>query len=723
MGLVAMSVARPTLSAVWHRVADLTPKLRPHVDIVRHMTRGSPWYVAYDRATNRSFRFPPDVYRVLVRLDGQRTVDQVWTEIAERDDEDLPSQDDLVRILGQMYLFDMLHSQAIADPEELATRSDRGRRKKLLQRFQNPLYLRIQLFDPDRFLDRTNSVFGLLFSPAGFVFWSLAVGWFCLQGAANWTSLTTDVAARVLAVDNLVLMLVVFPLIKILHELGHAHAVKKFGGEVHDIGIMFLIFLPVPYVDASASAVLQNKRDRAFVAAAGMYVELLVAAGAMLVWLNTEPGALKALAFNAMFIASVSTLVFNGNPLLKFDAYYILSDLIEVPNLGTRANRYWVYLLQRYAFGVPNATNPATAPGERIWFLIYAPAALVYRLTVLCGVAVFVSTKYLFLGAVLIVWSILLSLVWPLLRGIDYMLFSEVMAGRRHRAALAVTGAIAGLGVLLFWVPVPYGTIAPGIVVAPKQSLVVASADGIVRGVHVRSGERVKAGAPILTLENLETASRAEMVLARLDEMRLRAQAAEALAPFDVPGFRQQVDLLEREVGKTRSSVDDLTVTAPQDGTYLMNKADDLIGAYVSRGALLGHVLARPPSQIKVVVSQSDVDLVRGHTRSVAVRLASYPEMGAIPAELLGEVPGATRSLPGLALGKPSGGAIALDPSARDGRTALFPFFVFSIALPPDAPPALIGEVANVRFDYGASPIGPQILRALRQSFLRVFGV
>ena len=163
----------------------------------------------------------------------------------------------------------------------------------------------------------------------------------------HWPELSENLADRVLAVENLLVMWLCFPVVKFLHELGHAYAVKNGGGEVHEMGIMLLVFTPVPYVDASAASGFRSKWRRALVGAAGMLTEILIAAVFIVVWVAAEPGWLRAIAFNVGLSAGVSTVIFNANPLLRFDGYYILSDLIEVPNLGARGNQYWRYLLER----------------------------------------------------------------------------------------------------------------------------------------------------------------------------------------------------------------------------------------------------------------------------------------------------------------------------------------------------------------------------------------
>ena len=121
------------------------------------------------------------------------------------------------------------------------------------------------------------------------------------------------------------------------------------------------------------------------VAAAGMAVELFVAALALFLWLNVESGRVSAIAYNVMLIGGVSTLLFNGNPLLRYDGYYVLADWIEIPNLAQRSTRYLGYLLQHYILGVDDAVSPVTAPGERAWFICYGIASFCYRLFILAG--------------------------------------------------------------------------------------------------------------------------------------------------------------------------------------------------------------------------------------------------------------------------------------------------------------------------------------------------
>jgi putative peptide zinc metalloprotease protein len=298
-----------------------------------------------------------------------------------------------------------------------------------------------------------------LFSVGGFILWLAIAAGGAVLAALHWGSLTADVVDQALAPSNIVLMLLIYPVLKGLHELGHGWAAKRWGGEVHEIGVMLLVLFPVPYVDASDAAGPASKWQRAVVGAAGMMVELLIAAVAVAVWVTVEPGLVRAVAFSVMLIAGVSTLLFNGNPLLRYDGYYVLADLLEIPNLGPRSNQYLGYLTKRWLLGVKDAKSPVTARGERFRFVLYGIVSIAYRLAITLVIALYLSTKAFLLGVLLALVAIGTAVVWPLLRGLRYLLTSPDLRQTRGRAIGMMT--LLGLFVAgsAFAVPAPYATI------------------------------------------------------------------------------------------------------------------------------------------------------------------------------------------------------------------------------------------------------------------------
>ncbi|RYF10028.1 MAG: M50 family peptidase [Oxalobacteraceae bacterium] len=252
-------------------------------------------------------------YRVIGLLDGDRTLQQVWGRLSAAMDEHTPSQDELVQLFGQLYAADLIQCDVTPDVAELFERGGKQRRSKLLQRFANPVSLRFPLVDPDAWLGRVIARAGPLKGWVGIALWLAVVLPAVLLAPSHWRELTGNINERLLAVDNLVLLAILFPLLKAAHEIGHGLAAKRFGGEVHEMGVMLLVFFPVPYVDASSSSAFESRWPRMLVGAAGMLTELFIAAVAFFLWLALEPGFARSLAFNVIVLASMTTLMFNAN--------------------------------------------------------------------------------------------------------------------------------------------------------------------------------------------------------------------------------------------------------------------------------------------------------------------------------------------------------------------------------------------------------------------------
>ena len=250
-------------SAAWHRVAGLRPRLRSHVRIHRHQYRGERWYVVEDRLSRRTHRFDASAYVVLGLMDGRRSLQEIWQAAQGRLGEHAPAQDDLIQLLAQLHAADILQSEVTPDVDELLRRSRRLAQRSLIGKVTSPLAIRIPLFDPDRLLERFAPWYRPLLGTLGAILWLAVVGWAGVAAFQHWNELTLDVADRVLAPQNLLILTLVFPFLKALHEFGHAGAVKAWGGEVHEMGIMLLVLMPVPYVDASASLAFRDMRPYA----------------------------------------------------------------------------------------------------------------------------------------------------------------------------------------------------------------------------------------------------------------------------------------------------------------------------------------------------------------------------------------------------------------------------------------------------------------------------
>ena len=715
-------MAEPFLSASWYRVAELRPELRAHARIHRQRFRGQAWYVLHDSASGKLHRFSPAAYRVIQLLDGQRTIDSIWAEVAGAAGSDAPTQDEVIRLLAQLHAGDLLQADVPPDVEELAERGHKQKRQKLVQSFINPLSIRIPLWDPDAFLNRTWPLLSRCFGPGGWMIWGLAVGPALVLAGVHWQELTGNLSDQVLATHNLLLLWLIYPLIKALHELGHGYAVKSGDGEVHEMGIMLLVLAPIPYVDATAAGVFRSKWRRATVGAAGMLVELFLAAIAMFVWVLAEPGLVRSIAFNVLLVAGASTLLFNGNPLLRYDGYYVLADLIEIPNLGNRSNKYWQWLAKRYLFGLKNVERPQASAGERRWFIFYGVASFLYRTFVMILITLFIASEFFFVGVVLAIWAATTMFVLPIGKGLAYVLTSPELQRARTRARLVTFG---GLGVFLLFVlavPLPLRTHAEGVVWVPENAEVRAAADGFVERLLVAPEASVSAGD--LLLASVEPTLSAEVEESRARVRQFEVQYTSLMFEERTQAAAIDEDLRRERVvlARAEEKLDSLLVIAQVPGVLKLARAQDLPGRHVKKGELLGYLVSGPPRLLRVVVTQDDIALVRDRRTAVEVKITDRLEE-TWSARVLREVPGGHDQLPSKALALEGGGLHGTDPRDPNGLKSLQRLFQFDLELPPEVGAVHIGTRAFVRFHHPAEPLATQWGRRLRQLFLSRFNV
>jgi putative peptide zinc metalloprotease protein len=705
------------LSPAWYRVAALQPRLRSHARVHRHEYRGERWYVVTDRLSRRAHRFGPEAYYVLGLMNGRRSLQEIWEAATARFGEEAPTQDEVVQLLGQLHTAEVLQCEVTPDVDELLRRSQLVARRSRLAKLMSPLAIKFPLLDPDRILERLLPWYRPLFGPFGALLWLLVVGWGAVAAASHWEALTQDLGHRALAPENLLLIALVFPLIKALHEFGHACAVRAWGGEVHEMGVMLLVLMPVPYVDASAASAFPEKWRRVVVGCGGMLVELFAASIALFFWLEMEPGVPRAILFNVMLIAGVSTVLFNANPLLRFDGYYILADLLEIPNLRTRAQQQLSSYFQRHLFGLDLPQSDAS-PRERVWLTLFAVCSFLYRISVTLAIAIFVAGQYFFVGVLLGLWALAAGFLMPLFGLLNYLANNPRLGRNRGRAAAASAALAAVLVIVLFLVPVPSWTNAQGVVAVPEQSMVRAATEGFVTRLVAQPGQRVRRGEPLIETDDPTLAMRTRVLEAQKSELEARFQSENVDRRVRAQMTLDQMKSVDADLARARERAADLVMLSPADGEFALAVAGDLPGKFVKHGEPVAHVVAGSGLTVRVAVTQQQVDLVRGATRRVTLRLAeNLAETQA--SRILREVPRASDRLPSAALTQAGGGEAALDPTTGEGK-ALNTHFEFELELPGNA---MLGGRAYVRFDHPPASLAAQAWRWAQQLFLQRLAV
>lgn len=716
-------MAGSLFSPSWYRVKDLKPRLRRHVNIYRHDYRGRIWFILQDLATGRSHRFSPAAYRMVGLLDGTRSLGEVWDIANEQLGERAPTQDEAIRLLGQLHAADALVADVSPDSRELFRRHKRHKRMEFKQKVWSPLAVRVPIWDPDRFLTATLPFVRPFLTKTFAVIWLLLVLTAAVFAAMNIGALTTNITDRVLNPGNLAVLWLVYPVVKAFHELGHGYAVKKFGGEVHEIGIMFLVLIPVPYVDASAASALREKHKRMLVGGIGIMIELLLASVALFVWLNAESGAVTAVAFNVMLIGGVSTLLFNGNPLLRFDGYYVLADWIEIPNLSGRSTNYLNYLIQRYIYGMREADKVTSLWSERVWFVFYGIAAFIYRMFIMFAIIAYIAGRFFIIGVLLAIWAATTQLLLPIGKGIKFLSGSPKLRTNRPRALITTFAAIALILGALFLVPFPSYSIVDGVIWPSQQAQVRAGTNGFVTKVATTTDQKVRSGDLMMQLDDPFMRARLELIDTQLAGLEIQRSALIRTDRVQSALIAEEIDVVQNDRARLVEELEALDIRAPRVGTAVLPNASDLEGSFVAKGNVIGYVVAQRDTQtVRTVVSQNQIDLVRNDTQSVSVMPV---EWGAEPikAIILREVPGATQQLPTPALGTAGGGNVPVDPSDPNGVQTLGRFFEFEILMVQPSADILLGRRVRVRFDHGTSPLGFQAYRSLRQLFLRLYNV
>jgi len=709
-------------SPSWYRVADLKPRIRAHTVIHRHAYRDRVWFILQDQAAGRSHRFTPAAHHFVGLMDGNRTVQELWDAAAQQLGDAAPTQEEVIRLLGQLHSADALLCDVPPDSQELFRRHQRHTAMEWKRRLWTPLALRFPLWDPDRFLDRTLPYTGWLFGWIGALLWLAVVGTGVVMTASHWTELTKDVMDRLLAPQNLALLWLVYPVVKALHELGHAYATKKFGGEVHEIGIMLLVLTPVPYVDATAAWGFRDKRQRMLVGAAGIAVELFLGSLALFVWLWAEAGAVRAIAYNVMLISGISTLLFNGNPLLRFDGYYVLADAIEIPNLGTRANRYLGYLFQRYALAAKDADSPADTTGERVWMVVYGLAAFIYRCSILFVIIVFIAGKFFIIGILLAAWALGTQVFTPVVKSVSFLAKNPGLRRQRGRAVGTSIAIALGVLVLVFLVPAPSWTRAQGVIWVPEEAQVRAGTEGFIERLLVPVDSQVVRGQPLIVATDPFLLARVKVLEAQAKELAAQYDALIQIDRVQAQIVREELASVQANLARARERERDLTLRAGATGRLVVPNAADLPGRFVQKGTLVAYVVEPKELTARAAVSQDYIDLVRSRQRGAEVMVADW---GAAPirAEIRREVPGASKQLPSSALGSMGGGPFAVDPRDNQGVTAVGRVYQVELGLPADFRYSYLGARVFVRFNHGWEPLGVQAYRALKRLFLRVFNV
>ncbi|MFK7860812.1 MAG: hypothetical protein AB8B64_18490 [Granulosicoccus sp.] len=705
----------PLFSAHWHRVRHVRPSLAPDVITTRHVYRGRACWVLQRRATNDFHRVDVGAFLLVDQLDGKRTVEEIWEQALVQHDELAPTQDEWIALLAALQSAELLMVDQRVSAERLFERREQRRTRERKDRQLNPLHLRFALYDPDALLTCLKPVARILFSKVALLLWVLLIVAGVVSLALSGDTLLSLLSSPAFPSPHMALiMMCTYPVLKFLHELGHALAVKLGDGEVHEIGLVLMVLVPLPYVDASASAAFPDKRDRMLVASAGILVELAFAAIGAILW-ATASGLLADIGLALLLIGGFSTLLINGNPLLRFDAYYLLADAIEIPNLSKRSRTTLFKWLRDGLSGEPDRSAVREDAAERRWLYGYGLASACYRTALMLWIAWWLSGKFLLFGVLLAIYALVTAIVLPLYRGLKVVSRDPKLQAARPLLILSVVPVI--LVSLVAWLPLPNANLTRGVVWLPDEAIIRAESGCEIASASIHPGQTVQAGQALFDCYDPELALRELELVARIDELNARLAGLAVNNPAEHSRLESERFANTSALEDVRKRMDERYRTAALDGRFDTLGTLSLKGRVFARGEIVGYVV--PPDQrtVRVALKEKVAGMLDGDLRRVELRVGFGKNGSQIHhSEILVRTPRASREVPSAALSTIGGGEHRADPMGN-GKQVLEPVFDVELAWPEGALVAPVGSHVDVRFVHAPTPLGGRMVDAFRRVF------
>lgn len=551
---------------------------RPDLEITPQRYGAARYWLVKDPLTLGFFHLKEEEHAILCLLDGTATLTTIQREFERLFPPQRVSLEAVKAFIAELHRNNLVISEAPGQGTRLRERADKQRRRQRTSSLTNLLAIRFRGVDPRPLLRVLEPTFGRLFSPAAYAFAAVVA-----SAALVLCLLKFDVlVARLPRLEtfflggNLLWLLACLAVVKVLHELGHAMACRRYGGECHEIGLMLLAFLPCLYTDVTDAWKFRDKWRRMAVAAAGIYVEVLIASICAFLWWFSEPGFFNAMCLNLVVVCSVNTLLVNGNPLLRYDGYYLLADFTETPNLWQRSRGLLRWELSRWCLGMPGVSERRFAGSNR-WFLLgYAIASMVYRVFVLVMIlwflySVLAAHGFESLGRLLVMFVAGSLIIPPLVSTAKFLGDPIRRRGVQRRRAIGVAAllAVIALGLLLY--PFPYSVTAPATVRLKDATPAYVVVPGHVK-TAAKPGAKVGKGNIIAELDDPDVQREIQRLESTRDQQAERVRTLEsrrltsAAAARELPAARATLKDLQARLEQRRRDAKELTIRAAAAG-------------------------------------------------------------------------------------------------------------------------------------------------------------
>ena len=634
----------------------LRPRLRNGLNFTVQEQGRERVCVIEDPSSSQFFRVGLDEYHFFRSLDGRQTVASIIARLARDRSGETFTEHEALQML-----------RWLKDHHLLAVESDRatGRGEETQRtwasavKWINPLILRIPIGRPDHFFGMLARVLKPFLGWFGFFVWLCVV----LAGAAQigmeWGRFARGFTG-IIARDNWLWLGLVWIGLKVLHECGHGVFCRHFGARVREVGVIFILFMPLGYVDATASIGLASRRRRIAVACAGMYVEFFVAAIAAIVWASRPDGPAATILHNVIVMGTVVTLFFNANPLMRFDGYFILSDVLGIPNLAPRAKTWFTRAASWLLTGVQKLKPERPSSREEWIVALYGIAAWVWQNIAFAGMML--AASVMFHGGGLI-FAIIACVAWiaPAVFSFARQIGGHLRGGAGAMADVALRlTLIAALAGMALFSPYRKTVVARGVVEFGDTRIVRAECPGFVERIHVRDGDVVAKGALLIELRNEEVASALGKSRRELAAQEVRTRIS--YARRDIAEYQAEMakaDGLRKAIKENESYVETLKIRAPIAGRVSSRTLEQATGAYVRGGEEILKIGEAAGRDVRLALGQElEPHFKAALHHRVSVRVEGRGETYAAQLDRLDG--NASRTLPHAALTALAGGPLAV---------------------------------------------------------------
>jgi putative peptide zinc metalloprotease protein len=649
-------------------------KLRDTLSFTVRTQDGAVVYLVEDQVTSRYYHIGKREYTFMQAMDGRSTLVDVLSKVNLQLKEDALDEAEAKHIV-----FWLLRENLLINETGSPVLEPQGANKpKSLSRLLNLISFKIPLINPNQLLNYLTPKLEWMLGGGALIIWLLTLIMGAYHIVANWTAFTVA-SAGVLYVHNWLWLGGVYIVLKVLHELFHGLVCKKYGGEIYEAGIILILFMPIGYVDATSSWRFHHRWQRMHTAAAGMMIELFAAGLAAVVWSYSEPGLIKSLAYNVVIIAGISTVIFNANPLMRFDGYFIFADLINIPNLYSRGRQYVFYVLRKYILG--QQTELQVLGNNKDYLVrIYGVTTLVWRLLIMVILLVGAWTLFYGAGMLITVLAMVLYFALPGLALIRY-LKSEIKQQRLEgkQVILRLGAFVVVIFVFLTQITWSPSLTAPAIVKYAEINTIHARAPGFIKEVRVKNGQQVGQNDVLMVLENPEISGDSKRLDLRFQESKLRGRLlyqAEELSAWQAE--QRQAEALKTQLQEKQQQQADLILQASRSGRVIGRHLMQMSGRYVKTGEKLLMVGDESKKEMRVSIAQNDVESFRAMAGgNIMVRLDDHLD-SAFPATLERVEPRATVSVLNTELTALAGGVLPVQQqqdSDKSGYQYLQPRF------------------------------------------------